>query len=681
MRSQVPQAAAIYCRISHDPSGERLGVQRQEDDCRAEADRRHWQVTGMYVDDDRSAFNTRKPRPAYQRLLADIQEGSIDGVMIWRLDRLHRQPRELEEFIVITDKHDVALATVTGDVNLATTQGRLLARAWGAFAAHESEVKSERLKRAYLERARKGKDCWTVRMFGYNADLKTINAGEARTFRELSKRVLQGESLRSVTMDLNRRKIGSTTGRTWTPTHLRGLLCNPRFAGLTVHRGVIVGKGTWPAIIRPVDSARLREHFGNRNHHNHSEGSPNILTGLLRCGRCGSKLVATCVSPATERRRYTCPAAPKGCGRLSVSAAHVEASARAAIVVRVGSSDIQERPERASVRDRRWVKAKTELDRSQHLLDALSTDLGTGRITRREWLLMRPELAARVEKSTAVVMHDRYDAGIAEFIGDPSHLVELWPDMHVSRRRTVMRGLIDQIVVKPAVVGQRRYDPARVVVRWRGDGPFPKTRWLHAPSPKDCGVRGCQRLQQSRGLCHMHYARWQRAGSAGGAQPAANRWHLGRPCKVVGCEIVSGDMGWCQGHYARWLMLTAGEQRCRIAECERPGEVEGTICKRHYGRERYAAGRTLQLAKEAADPSLRKPNPCKRPECDERRIQLGFCAEHYQNWLSETAHLERCTEPECERPQFRRRLCSKHACRAHYYETRRQPLLSSNLGA
>lgn len=90
MRTLVPQAAAIYCRISHDPSGERLGVQRQEDDCRAEASRRNWGLAGVYVDDDRSAFNTRKPRPEYQRLLADIQAGEIDGVMIWRLDRLHR---------------------------------------------------------------------------------------------------------------------------------------------------------------------------------------------------------------------------------------------------------------------------------------------------------------------------------------------------------------------------------------------------------------------------------------------------------------------------------------------------------------------------------------------------------------------------------------------------------------
>lgn len=668
MRTQSPQAAAIYCRISHDPSGERLGVQRQEDDCRAEAVRRHWQVVGVYVDDDRSAFSTRKPRLEYQRLLRDIQEGSVDGVLIWRLDRLHRQPRELEEFIVITDKHHVALATVTGDVDLATTQGRLLARAWGAFAAHESEVKSERLKRAFLERARRGKDGWTVRMYGYQSDLQTINPREASVIRGLTKAILRGESLRSLTIDLNRRKIRSTTGKQWTCTHLRTLLCNPRFAGLSTYRGQIVGKGVWPAIIRPVDSARLREHFSNRDKQNHSANSPNVLTGLLRCGRCGAKMVATCVSPATERRRYTCPSMPgRGCGHLSVRASHVERSALEAIIDRVSSPEVQLLPVRAGVRDRRWLDAEKDLVQSTRLVDGLATDLGLGRISRREWSLMRPPLVVRIEKSTAIVMQDRYDAGIAEFIGNPQHLTELWPEMALSRRRTVLRGLIDHIVVRPVVVGTRRYDPSRVIVRWRGDGPVPRSRWLHAPPPKKCGVRGCKQLQKGRGLCQMHYARWQRAGTAGAAEPAADHWFIGRPCKVTGCPIVSRDMGWCPGHYARWLEVTAKEERCRVAECERPAEVDG-VCRRHYNKARYQAGRARQLAREAAVPSLRRHNPCKEPECEAPRLQLGYCAGHYEEWLLASADLERCSFEGCERPKQVRGMCAKHELRAHYYK-------------
>ncbi len=166
----------------------------------------------------------------------------------------------------------------------------------------------------------------------------------------------------------------------------------------------------------------------------------------------------------------------------------------------------------------------------------------------------------------------------------------------------------------------------------------------------------------------MHYARWQKAGSVGAARPAANHWHLGRPCKATGCALVSREMGWCPDHYARWLVLTADERRCRVAGCERPGEVERSICRRHYNQARYQARRTLGLAAQAADPSLRKPNPCKEPGCEERKFQLGFCTQHYQQWLSSTADLERCAVEGCERPQQVRGMCAKHELLLRYYQ-------------
>src|SRR5438445_5326044 len=219
MRSRAPKAAAIYARISHDPTGERLGVQRQEADCREEAKRRGWGVADVYVDDDRSAHKTRKPRPEYQRLLKDIQLGLRDGVMIWRLDRLHRQPRELEEFIVLCDKHEVALATVTGDVDLSTSQGRLLARAWGAFAAHESEVKGERLSRAYLDRSQRGSfPVAGARMYGYRQGSMKVKPNEALVIKEAARRLLAGETLRSIATDFDRRGIRSATNGKWGTT-------------------------------------------------------------------------------------------------------------------------------------------------------------------------------------------------------------------------------------------------------------------------------------------------------------------------------------------------------------------------------------------------------------------------------------------------------------------------------
>jgi len=114
----MPNAAAIYARISSDPTGEQLGVTRQIEDCKALADRRGWPVSDVYVDDDRSAYSG-KPRPEYRRLLDDIGCGAVDAVIVWHADRLHRQPRELEEYIDVCQPRAVpTYACISGLVDL-----------------------------------------------------------------------------------------------------------------------------------------------------------------------------------------------------------------------------------------------------------------------------------------------------------------------------------------------------------------------------------------------------------------------------------------------------------------------------------------------------------------------------------------------------------------------------------
>ena len=73
-------------------------MNRQLADCPAEAARRGWTVAEVYVDDDVSAYSG-KTRPAYARMLADLADEQRDAVIVWHLDRLHRRPIELEQFV------------------------------------------------------------------------------------------------------------------------------------------------------------------------------------------------------------------------------------------------------------------------------------------------------------------------------------------------------------------------------------------------------------------------------------------------------------------------------------------------------------------------------------------------------------------------------------------------------
>ena len=106
-----------------------------------------------YVDNDTSA--TKGVRPQYRKMLTAITAGEIDAVVVWHLDRLHRQSIELEEFIEITEKAGIApnLATVTGEVDLSTDDGRFMARIMAAVARKEVERKKVRQQRQSLQRA------------------------------------------------------------------------------------------------------------------------------------------------------------------------------------------------------------------------------------------------------------------------------------------------------------------------------------------------------------------------------------------------------------------------------------------------------------------------------------------------------------------------------------------------
>src|SRR5436305_14744324 len=100
-RSAVPHVG-IYARISSDREGDQLVVGRQIEDCKGLAAERGWIVADLYVDDDISA-SSGKRRHEYERLLVDLRSGRIQGIVVWHLDRLHRQPRDLEAFIDLCD--------------------------------------------------------------------------------------------------------------------------------------------------------------------------------------------------------------------------------------------------------------------------------------------------------------------------------------------------------------------------------------------------------------------------------------------------------------------------------------------------------------------------------------------------------------------------------------------------
>jgi site-specific DNA recombinase len=461
-------AAAIYARISSDRTGEALGVRRQVDDCQAEAERRGWPVAEVYIDDDISAYSG-KARPQYQRLLADITDRHVDAVLVWHLDRLHRQPRELEEFVDTCSAANLKhLVTLHGEVDIGSGDGMLIARIMAAVAANESDAKSRRQRRKMDELAQQGQPHGgAYRPFGYDEDKVTVRESEAKIIRQLADRLLAGESLASLARWLNDNDIPTTTGKQWRTQGVRNLLRNPRLSGQRTHRGQLAGPAAWPPIITPEQTDAIRALLDDPARRTNRTARRYLLSGMLRCGECGEKLLA---HPRSGVRRYVCKtgAGLAGCGKVHIDAALIEQLISESVLLRLDTPALADAMS-AQRRDdeQAWSLAEQVAQEEQQLAE-LSTLYGNRAITAAEWAAAREPIAARLKAAKQRLARARNSNQLDGLIGTGDRLRDEWSGLNLNRQRAIITAVLDHAVVnaytKP---GARRFDPDRVDPVWR----------------------------------------------------------------------------------------------------------------------------------------------------------------------------------------------------------------------
>lgn len=473
---------AVYLRISSDPTGQQLGVARQREDCLALCRRKGWQPV-EYVDNDISA-SSGKRRPAYDRMLTDIADGKIGAVVTWHLDRLHRQPIELEQFMALADDHKVKLATVTGDVDLSTDDGQFMARIMGAVARKEVDRKRARQLRAAQQKAEQGRPQWK-RAFGYRGDTYLPDPVTAPLVAEAYRAVLAGASLNDICRLLNDAGAFGLKGQKWTPTTVSIFLRKPRNAGLRAHNGEIVGKGTWPAL---VDEPLWRAVQAKLNGPGRGPGKKSVrqhlLTGVLQCGRegCGGYLAGKWVMRPTGGKSgrpkagevkephpgqvahsisYGC----KVCHGSTVRAQHVEPLVFDLIAGRLAQGDavdllkseLHDSAEAEAIRTER----ATLLARLDDIADERADGLLTGHQAKRATDRITGKLAeldSREQDQERMRVFDGLPLGRPE-VADA--LADLSPD----RLRAVIAVLCTFTVV-PVGKGGNVFNPDRLQVTW-----------------------------------------------------------------------------------------------------------------------------------------------------------------------------------------------------------------------
>src|SRR5262249_24454122 len=150
-------------------------------------------------------------RPALRRLLADIEAGKVECVVVYKVDRLSRSLLDFARIMETFEKHSVSFVSVTQQFNTATSMGRLMLNVLLSFGQFEREIIGERIRDKIAATRRKGKWSGGFPVLGYDVDRfngsprLVVNAREAARVREIFQLYLSLGSLLPVVDELARR--------------------------------------------------------------------------------------------------------------------------------------------------------------------------------------------------------------------------------------------------------------------------------------------------------------------------------------------------------------------------------------------------------------------------------------------------------------------------------------------
>ncbi|MHD0299882.1 recombinase family protein [Rhodococcus qingshengii] len=443
--------AVIYTRISRDREGAGLGVDRQRSDCLALAESLGWTVVEEFSDNDISAYSGRR-RPEYEAMLAMLESGGANAILVWHSDRLHRSPVELESFIDLCDRYSIAVRTVqAGHFDLSTASGKMVARMLGAAARHEVEHSIERQKRAKLQAALEGKYRGGRRAFGFEPDGLSLRTVEAEAIRQGTSRILSGVSLAQVVREWNAAGLVTTRNqRQWTSRDVKKVLLRPRNAALSLHEGKIVGGAQWPAIVDPDDFHALVALLSDpKRRTSFAYERSHMGVGVYVCGVCGAKMqIATMIRGKTARAKmYRCAASPH-IGRI---ADQLDEYVSEIVIARLSL------PDAAITLGSEVVDAtalQVQRDGLQGRLDELASMFAQDAIDGGQLLRGSTELRARIDAIDVELRQARSSSVLSDLVLAGDRLRDVWESLSVDLQGKVVDALMT-VTVLPAGRGRQ----------------------------------------------------------------------------------------------------------------------------------------------------------------------------------------------------------------------------------
>lgn len=471
-----PRKAVLLLRISDDKLGDEHGVIGQEKDGRSYAARLGWGIGHVIVENDTSAFirkrirlpdgsyALRTVRPGFRQALELLATAQADGLVAIDLDRVARDPRDLEDLIDVVEARQprIPCESVSGSLRLANDADITMARVMVAINNKSSRDTSRRTRRRHEDLAEQGKfGGGGIRAYGYERDGMTIVEHEAKVIGWMAARILDDEwSMSRVASDLTARGIPTATGRKrWSARSVQSILAGPRIAGLRRFRGEIVGEAVWPAILDRDVWERVRAELAARADGGRQNKLKRWLTGVLICDLCERPLIGSVATAGGHR--YWCNTIRGGCGKIAISAEAAEDEIEQQMLTYLGDRRVLARL-RAARETANAADLRAQLAGDEEQLVELARMWARNEMGLREYKEARVLIDARLRETQGLLMVSAPRA-VREILA-AGDVRAAWHGLGPTDRRDVVLALVRYYRVLPHPADRpRRFDPDRLV--------------------------------------------------------------------------------------------------------------------------------------------------------------------------------------------------------------------------
>jgi site-specific DNA recombinase len=317
-----PRRCAVYTRKSTSAGLEQEfnSLDAQREACVSYIQRQPGWTLLLDLYDDGGFTGATVERPAFQRLLTDIDARKIDVVVVYKVDRLSRSLLDFAKVMERFSASGASFVSVTQNFSTADAMGRLTLNMLMSFAEFEREMIGERTRDKIAAARRKGKWTGGVVPLGYRVVEKklVVEEFEAVVVREVFSLYLEHRSVLAVARILNERHRSTKRhcaangnlreARAWTKADVLRILKSPIYGGF-MHSHGSLHPAEHPAIVDPETFKKVREILAAASGACRDRGcNPDyILRGVLRCACCGSAFTpASTRKGSTEYRYYRC---------------------------------------------------------------------------------------------------------------------------------------------------------------------------------------------------------------------------------------------------------------------------------------------------------------------------------------------------------------------------------------